>query len=69
MRQGAETATVTLDVGLSASGTSGNILETSVTIPAGHSVVLGTARAPGYDGALILVVRAEVVESGMAPSP
>ena len=69
VRQGAETATVTLDVGLSASGTSGNILETSVTIPAGHSVVLGTARALGYDGALILVVRAEVVESGMAPSP
>lgn len=66
VRQGSEATTVTLDVALSVSGP-GNILETSVTIPAGHSVVLGTARAPGYEGALILVVRAEIVESGMTP--
>ncbi|MDX1675812.1 MAG: hypothetical protein R3314_13545 [Longimicrobiales bacterium] len=68
VRQGSEATTVTLDVALNVTGP-GNILETSVTIPAGHSVVLGTARAPGYEGALILVVRAEIVESGMTPSP
>ena len=68
VRQGSEATTVTLDVALSVTGP-GNILETSVTIPAGHSVVLGTAGAPGYEGALILVVRAEIVESGVAPSP
>ena len=60
VRTGAETVTVTLDVGLGASGV-GQILETSVTIPAGHSVVLGTANAPAFTGALILVVRAEIV--------
>ena len=68
VRRGPETTTVTLDVGLSATGATGNILETSVTIPTGHSVVLGTARAPIRGGALILVVRAEIVESGIAPS-
>lgn len=60
VRTGAEIVTVTLDVGLAASGV-GQILETSVTIPAGHSVVLGTANAPAFAGALILVVRAEIV--------
>lgn len=60
VRTGAENATVTLDVGLNASSI-GHILETSVTIPAGHSVVLGTANAPAFAGALILVVRAEIV--------
>lgn len=53
--------TVTLDVQLSA--VFGPLLETSVTIPAGHSVVLGTAESSDYDGALILVVRAEIMES------
>lgn len=60
VRTGAEPVTVTLDVALGAMGV-GSILETSVTIPAGHSVVLGTARAPAFEGALILVVRAEIV--------
>lgn len=60
VRSGAETVTVTLDVGLAAAGV-GDILQTSVTIPAGHSVVLGTAQAPAFDGALILVVRAEIM--------
>lgn len=64
VRSGTEATTLTLDVGLDAAG-AGTILETSVTIPAGHSVVLGTGQAPGFDGALILVVRAEVVGSGM----
>jgi hypothetical protein len=66
VRTGGETSTVTLDVLLEASF--GDILSTSVTIPAGHSVVLGTASPPGFQGALILVVRAEVVES-MGPGP
>jgi hypothetical protein len=39
------------------------ILQTSVTLPTGHSVVLGTGQARGYEGALILVVRAEVLDS------
>jgi hypothetical protein len=60
VRTGAETVTVTLDVGLHAAR-GGHILETSVTIPAGHSVVLGTANTPAFAGALILVVRAEIV--------
>lgn len=64
VRTGGETPTVTLDVGLFGAEV-GNILETSVTIPAGHSVVLGTANAPAFEGALILVVRAEIVESGV----
>lgn len=63
VRTGGETTTLTLDVRLD--GVAGVILETSVTIPAGHSVVLGTARAPSFDGALILVVRGEIVESRM----
>lgn len=64
VRTGGENTTLTLDVGLTTEV--GTILETSVTIPAGHSVVLGTGQTPGIEGALILVVRAEVVESGMA---
>jgi hypothetical protein len=64
VRQGAESATITVGVELAAA-MAGTILQTQVTIPAGHSVVLGTSQAPAYDGALILVVRAEVVESGM----
>lgn len=68
VRRGGESPTVTVEVGLFAGG-AGDILETQVTIPAGHSVVLGTAKAPGYDGALILVVRAEITESGTAPGP
>lgn len=64
VRAGTEATTLTLDVGLDAAG-AGTILETSVTIPAGHSVVLGTGQAPALDGAVILVVRAEVAESGM----
>lgn len=54
-------ATVTLQVQLSANR-AGAVMETAVTIPTGHSVVLGTARAPGFDGALILVVRAELTD-------
>lgn len=61
VRRGGEGATVTVDVGLH-TARAGDILETTVTIPAGHSVVLGTAKAPGYEGALILVVRAEITE-------
>jgi hypothetical protein len=64
VRVGRENTTLTLDVGLNAQS-AGTILETSVTIPAGHSVVLGTGQSPNFEGALILVVRAEVVESGM----
>lgn len=64
VRAGDESTTLTLDVGLTANR-AGTILETSVTIPAGHSVVLGTGKTPDFDGALILVVRAEVVESGL----
>jgi hypothetical protein len=65
VRAGGDPPTVTVDVGLSASR-AGDILETTVTIPVGHSVVLGTASSPHYEGALILVVRAEIMESGMA---
>lgn len=61
VRRSGEAPTVTVDVGLFAGGF-GDILETTVTIPAGHSVVLGTARAPAYEGALILVLRAEIME-------
>ena len=64
VRTSGEGTTLTLDVELGADGR-GTILQTSVTIPAGHSVVLGTAQTAGFEGALILVVRAEVVESGM----
>jgi len=63
VRTGSDATTLTLDVALDAAG-AGTILETSVTIPAGHAVVLGTGQAPGFDGALILVVRAEVVDAG-----
>lgn len=67
VRTGTEFVTVTLDVGLMTADV-GRILETSVTIPAGHSVVLGTANAPAFSGALILVVRAEIVRpEGTAP--
>lgn len=57
--------TITLDVRLSHRDMP-NILSTTVTIPAGHSVVLGTAQAPGIEGALILVVKAEIVGEGAA---
>jgi hypothetical protein len=51
-------------------GSSDPVLQTSVTVPAGHSVVLGTAQATAYEGALILVVRAEVAEpSAATPAP
>lgn len=63
VRRAGEAPTVTVDVGLFAGGPT-DILSTTVTIPAGHSVVLGTANAPGYEGALILVVRADIVETG-----
>lgn len=63
VRQGGENATITVEVELAAA-MAGTILETRVTIPAGHSVVLGTSQAPAYEGALILVVRAEIVEPG-----
>lgn len=62
VRRGGEAPTVTVDVGLLAGGV-GDILETTVTIPAGHSVVLGTAKSPAYEGALILVVRAEIEDT------
>ncbi len=67
VRTGSDATTLTLDVALDAAG-AGTILETSVTIPAGHAVVLGTGQAPGFDGALILVVRAEVVDSDTGAS-
>ena len=60
VRTGASGATVTLDVELSSRGGQG--LATTVTIPADHTVVLGTAQAEGVEGALILTVRAEVVQ-------
>jgi hypothetical protein len=63
-----ETPTVTVQVSLAA-GVVGEILATQVTIPAGHAVVLGTAKAPAYDGALILVVRAEIVRSDEVSPP
>lgn len=66
VRRGADAPTVTVDVGLFAAGV-GDILETSVTIPAGHSVVLGTAKSPAYAGALILVVRADIMASPTGP--
>jgi hypothetical protein len=65
VRRGEEETTITLDVRLHA-GEIGSVLETSVTIPAGHSVVLGTANTPAFEGALILAVRAEIVEAGEA---
>lgn len=67
VRTGGQAPTVTLDVLLAAN--IGDILSTTVTIPAGHSVVLGTASPPGFEAALILVVRAEIVESMGAASP
>jgi hypothetical protein len=66
VRTGASGATVTLDVELVGRG--GRALATTVTIPTDHTVVLGTAQAAGVEGALILTVRAEVVESGTAPA-
>ena len=63
VRRGAETTTVTLDVELWV-GDNDPVLTTSVTVPTGHSVVLGTASSPVYEGALILVVRAELLEAG-----
>lgn len=65
VRSAVDPATVTVDVRLSGPET-GPILETGVTVAEGQSVVLGTARAPAGDGALILVVRADVVEPGEA---
>lgn len=67
VRRSSNGVTVTVEVGLFAGG-AGDILQTTVTIPAGHSVVLGTAKAPGREGALILVVRAEVM-AAPAPAP
>jgi hypothetical protein len=60
VRTGGATQTVTVDVSLGVPAV-GTVLETSVTIPLGHSVVLGTASSPAYEGALILVVRAELM--------
>ncbi len=68
VRRGAESTTVTLDVQLWVTG-GPPVLETSVTVPTGHSVVLGTANSRLHEGALILVVRAEVAESGVATGP
>lgn len=62
VRLGSGEPTLTMNVQLNTPDMPG-ILQTSVTIPAGHSVVLGTAQAPAFEGALILVVRAEIVES------
>lgn len=65
VRSAVDPATVTLDVRLSAAGM-GPILETGVTVAEGQSVVLGSARAPDADDALILVVRADIVEAEAA---
>jgi hypothetical protein len=55
--------TVGLDVQLSHVNMP-NLLHTSVTVPVGHSIVLGTAQAPRIDGAVILVVSAEILSEG-----
>lgn len=68
VRARGEEPTVSLDVQLSGSRT-GPILQTSVTVPAGHSIVLGTANTPQHEGALILVVRAEILESSGTAGP
>ncbi|NIP80187.1 MAG: hypothetical protein GWM90_13580 [Gemmatimonadetes bacterium] len=68
VRPSERATTVTLDVQLGAESM-GEILRTTVTIPAGHSVVLGTARSPVHEGALILVVRAEVMDTPGAEEP
>lgn len=57
---GSGSATMTLDVRLS-HGNMPDLLHTSVTVPVGHSIVLGTAQAPRIDGAVILVVSAEIL--------
>lgn len=62
-----EPTTVTLEIQLTTGEMAGRpVLETRVTVPVGHSVVLGTAETQ-TSGALILVVRAEV--AGSAPPP
>ena len=67
VRHAGDPATVTLDVRL---GTpQGPLLETGVTVVEGQSVVLGTAQTPDQQGALILVVRADVVEPAGAAVP
>jgi hypothetical protein len=62
---GSDTPTVGLSVQLS-HGNMPNLLHTSVTVPVGHSIVLGTAEAPRIDGAVILVVSAEILSEGGA---
>ena len=62
LRVGGETPTLTLEISVSTSEVP-QALMTRVTLPAGHAVVLGTAETE-TSGALILVVRAEIVGSG-----
>ena len=66
VRDRGETPTLTLEVQLSTNAV-GNALSTQVTIPTGHAVVLGTAQTQ-QEGALILVVRAEIAPSGAGPA-
>lgn len=62
VRSGGDTPTITLSITLSTREMTG-ALETRVTVPTGHAVVLGTAETE-QSGALILVVRAEVAGQG-----
>lgn len=66
VRDRGESPTVTLDVRLSTAEVP-QALTTQVTIPTGHAVVLGTAQTQ-EEGALILVVRAEISAAGSVPS-
>ncbi|MBW3553507.1 MAG: hypothetical protein KY466_08355 [Gemmatimonadetes bacterium] len=67
VRTRGESATMNVEVQIWA-GDSEKVLETQVTIPMGHAIVLGTAETESA-GALILVVRAEVAGAESPPRP
>ena len=63
VRRSAGSSTITLEVRLQPTSLPMAVLETQVTVPVGHAVVLGTTET-SESGALILVVRAEIAGGG-----
>ncbi|HUE77805.1 MAG TPA: hypothetical protein VMM83_07685 [Longimicrobiales bacterium] len=68
VRSRGERPTITLELELLTDGGTQRPLQTQVTIPAGHAVVVGTLET-AESGALILVVRAEVVGTDAVSGP
>jgi hypothetical protein len=67
VRTGPAGGEVDLRVGLTAPGI-GRVLETSLTVPLGKTVVLGSGALPSEKGSLIVAVRPELLPSDSAAS-